>query len=126
MTKNGAVEISCRFWSVGQGSFDPLIDLDQSAIVLRMPRCSARVLSGASAGIAMREDTASDLLRKCVAARRDGAEFPTVWNLVLKGHALVVGRPIQEFEGERVHLKIRLITGQWLVFDSASKEYIVS
>jgi len=34
--------------------------------------------------------------------------------------------PIQGFEGGLVHLKISLITGQWLDFDSASKEYTIS
>lgn len=74
----------------------------------------------------MAEKSADELMRACVAAMRDGADFPIVWQTVLKGHALVVGLPAQGADGGRVHLKIPLITRQWLVFDSASKQFSVS
>ena len=70
--------------------------------------------------------TANDLVLKCNAVARDGAEFPTVWDAVLKGHALVVGPPIQTFDDEeRPQLETRLINGQRLVYNSESNEYFV-
>ena len=39
-------------------------------------------------------DTTNDLVLKCTAAARDGADFPTVWEAVLRRHALVLGPPI--------------------------------
>ena len=69
-------------------------------------------------------DTASDLLRKCLAARRAGDDFPTVWQTVLKGHPLVVGVPFQRIENDQPLLEIRLITGQRLILDD--KGYRIS
>jgi hypothetical protein len=72
-------------------------------------------------------ETANDLVLKCTAAARDGADFPTVWDAVLKGHALVVGPPIQTLDDEeRPQLEIRLINGQRLFYNSVSNEYVVS
>jgi hypothetical protein len=71
--------------------------------------------------------TANDLVFKCSAVARDGADFPTVWDAVLKGHALVVGPPIQTLDDEdRPLLEIRLINGQRLIYNSMSNEYVVS
>ena len=71
--------------------------------------------------------TANDLVLKCAAVARDGADFPTVWDAVLKGHALVVGPPIQTLDDEeRPQLEIRLINGQRLIYNSVSNEYVVS
>jgi hypothetical protein len=57
---------------------------------------------------------------------RAGSDFPTVWDTVLKGHALVAGQPIQGFDDEeRPQLEIQLINGQRLVYNSASKQYFV-
>ena len=71
-------------------------------------------------------DTANDLVLKCAAIARDGADFPTVWEAVWKSHALVVGPPIQTFDDEeRPQLELRLVTGQRLVYKSDSNEYAV-
>jgi hypothetical protein len=70
--------------------------------------------------------TANDLVLKCTAAAKDGADFPTVWDLVLRGHPLVAGPPIQTFaDGVGPQLEIRLINGQRLVYDSTSSQYSV-
>ena len=69
-------------------------------------------------------ETANDLALKCTAAARDGADFSTVWDTMLKGHALVIGPPIQTFDDEeRPQLEIQLINGQRLVYKSS--EYFV-
>ena len=73
-----------------------------------------------------KEETASEVVRICAACMRSGADFPTVWNSILKGHALVVGRPVQTISDGRARLEIVLVTGQRLVFDSASKEFSLS
>ena len=71
-------------------------------------------------------ETANDLVLKCTAIARDGSDFPTIWDAVLKRHALVVGPPIQTFDDEeRPQLKIRLVTGQCLVYKADSNEYAV-
>jgi hypothetical protein len=71
-------------------------------------------------------ETANDLVLKCTAIARTGADFPTVWNTVLKGHALLAGPPIQIFDDEmRPQLEIVLINGQRLIYNSASNEYFV-
>jgi hypothetical protein len=55
-------------------------------------------------------ETANDLVLKCTTMARAGADFPTVWDTVLKGHALVAGQPIQGFDDEeRPQLEIQLI-----------------
>jgi hypothetical protein len=71
--------------------------------------------------------TANDLVLKCSAMARAGADFPTVWDVVFtKAPALVGGLPIQNFDDEeRPQLEIRLINGQRLVYKSASNEYSV-
>jgi hypothetical protein len=63
-------------------------------------------------------ETADEPVQRCVRATREGADFPTVWEIVLRGHSLVVGQPVQSVEDGRACLKICIITGQWLVFDS--------
>jgi hypothetical protein len=60
-------------------------------------------------------ETARDLLQRCIAAAQAGADFPSVWGSILKGHPLVLGVPIQRMDGERPLLEVRLITGQRLV-----------
>jgi len=59
-------------------------------------------------------DTVDDLLRKCVDAHGRGADFPTVWQTILKGHPLIAGVPISHIvRGEPV-LSVPLITRQHL------------
>jgi hypothetical protein len=71
----------------------------------------------------MADKTADELVQRCITAVREGADFPTIWETVLRGHPLVVGPPIQSIQGGRVCLRIPLITGRWLVFDSTSREF---
>ena len=52
---------------------------------------------------------------------REGEDFPTVWQTLLKGHPLVDGIPRSRMDGNRSVLEIRLITGEWLVFDGDAK-----
>jgi hypothetical protein len=52
-----------------------------------------------------------------------GADFPTVWHTVLKGHALVAGIPTQRLEGTRVLLQIPLISRQSLIYDGDLRRY---
>ena len=71
-------------------------------------------------------ETTNDLLLKCIAIARTGADFPTVWDTVLKGHALVAGPPTQTFDDQTgPQLEIGLMNGQRLIFNSASNEYFV-
>lgn len=67
----------------------------------------------------------SDLLRDCAEAVAEGADFPTVWQSKIKGHRLVVGTPEQIVERDRPKLRIHLVTGQRLIFDSASKSFSI-
>ena len=61
-------------------------------------------------------DSSSKLLALCVAARRDGKDFPTIWQDILKGHPTVLGIPATVMIGGESMLAIPLITGQRLVF----------
>ena len=72
------------------------------------------------------DQTSSGLLRRCTEAIRDGADFPTVWQTVLRSHWLVRGLPEQYLDGDRVLLRIRLATGQHLLFDSETKSFSIA
>ena len=62
-------------------------------------------------------EAAVDKLReKCSAARQSGADFPTVWNTILKSNRLVASSPVQAIEDGRPVLKVRLANNQYLVF----------
>ena len=69
------------------------------------------------------DEIADDLIQKCLTAIREGADFQTVWQTLLRRHSLIAGPPIQSIESGRVCLKIPLISNQWLVYDSTSKEF---
>jgi len=60
---------------------------------------------------------ARNLLNECTAAKEAGADFPTIWQTILKSHPLVMGPPIQRLEGEEAVLEISLINGQRIVLD---------
>jgi hypothetical protein len=49
--------------------------------------------------------------------RLGGLDFPTIWQNHLRGHALVIGIPIQWSSGEWPHLRVRLVNGRFLRFD---------
>jgi len=61
---------------------------------------------------------AQELLEQCVAARRSGADFPTIWQTVLRNHRLVIGPPVQRLVNDAPVLEVRLITGQRLIYDA--------
>jgi hypothetical protein len=72
-------------------------------------------------------ETANDLLIRCTAAARGGADFQAVWNSILRGHPLVVSSPVETFtDDERSQLEVRLINGQRLIYDVTSNQYSVS
>jgi hypothetical protein len=71
-------------------------------------------------------DTATDLVRFCAAARRAGADFPTIWNTLLKGHPLVAGIPIQSLDGTRSILEIPLVTGHRITYEPDVREFGLS
>ena len=58
-----------------------------------------------------------DLLNTCAAAKEAGADFPTIWQTILKSHPLVIGPPVQRLEGHEAVLEICLINGQRIVLD---------
>ena len=63
-------------------------------------------------------DRASELLQACTAAHLDGADFPTIWNKILKRDSFVAGIPVQGRNSEGPTLEVPLFTGQRLIFDS--------
>jgi hypothetical protein len=72
-------------------------------------------------------ETANDLLIRCTATARGGADFAAVWSSILKRHPLVVSSPVQTVTDEMRHqLEVRLINGQRLIYDSATNQYSVS
>jgi len=71
-------------------------------------------------------DTATDLVRFCVAAHRAGADFPTIWHTLLKGHPLVAGIPIQRLDGTRSMLEIPLITGHRITYEPDAVEFTLT
>jgi hypothetical protein len=73
----------------------------------------------------MSSERANDLARLCTDAVHEGADFPTIWSTLLKGHPLVEGIPQQRLEGGRSLLEIPMITGERLVFDGEGKKFSV-
>ncbi len=69
-------------------------------------------------------ETSSELLARCATAIQS-SDFPTVWQTVLRGHRLVAGAPLQHMQGGEAQLRIPLLTGQFLVFNSDSKRFSI-
>ena len=65
----------------------------------------------------------ANLVERCIAARNGGADFPTVWQTVLRRDPLVGGIPMQTINDGRVQLEIRLLTGQRFIFDADANGY---
>lgn len=61
-------------------------------------------------------DIVARLLNACNAKKNKGADFPTIWKDILKGHPYVAGSPIQDRGEDGPILRVPLITGQVLVF----------
>jgi hypothetical protein len=57
-----------------------------------------------------------ELVEKCIAAKFEGADFPTVWNTILRRSRLVAGTPVQALEDGKPILSIRLTTNQTIVY----------
>lgn len=68
-------------------------------------------------------ETSNDLVQKCNALLRDGADFPTVWHGALRRHPLIVGPPVQSVRDGHVPLEIHLMTGERIIYDSTSNEF---
>ena len=60
-------------------------------------------------------DPGQELLEVCIALSRTGADFPTVWNEVLKRHRLVIGPPQSRVRGNEPIIEITLTTGQRII-----------
>jgi hypothetical protein len=78
-----------------------------------------------SGAVEMSKERASDLARHCTELVRKGNDFTTVWSTLLKDHTLVDGIPREKLERNRSLLRIPLVTGELLVFDSDIKEFRV-
>lgn len=68
-------------------------------------------------------ELASELSKACTAAARQGADFPTIWETLLRKHTLVVGPPVQTFEDEQPHLDVRLSNGFCLRYSSGTNDF---
>ena len=68
----------------------------------------------------------AELVERCIAARNGGADFPTVWQTVLRLDPLVLGVPMQMISDGHVRLEIQLFPGQVLIYDSPSNGYSLS
>ena len=55
----------------------------------------------------------ADLLERCVSARQEGLDFPTIWSRILSRHRLVSGIPVSVSEV----LAVPLATGDTLCFN---------
>jgi hypothetical protein len=75
--------------------------------------------------VKMSKERASDLARHCTELVRKGNDFMTVWSTLLEDHTLVEGIPREKLERNRSLLRIPLVTGELLVFDSDVKEFRV-
>jgi len=68
-------------------------------------------------------ETADSLVEACTLAAREGAEFPAIWDSILKTHALVASPPVQTFDDEQPHLDVRLRNGFWLRYCARSNDF---
>jgi hypothetical protein len=73
----------------------------------------------------MINEKATDLARRCTDLVRKGKSFVSIWDTVLKRHALVEGIPHEKLDHQRMLLCVPLITGERLVFDGGIKEFRV-
>jgi hypothetical protein len=71
----------------------------------------------------MINEKATDLARRCTELIRKEESFVSIWNTVLKRHALIEGIPHEKLDHQRAILCIPLITGEQLVFDDDFKEF---
>ncbi|HMN84799.1 MAG TPA: hypothetical protein PKA74_02250 [Bauldia sp.] len=67
-----------------------------------------------------------DLLAAVRAAAEGGADFPTIWNSILRRHPLVAGSPVQRLDGTTALLEVPLILGRRLVVGPGSTDYAIT
>ena len=70
--------------------------------------------------------SAEQLVAACVAAADKGADFPTVWQTILKRHLFVTGLPTQRMVGERALLEVHLISGERILVGPGPRDYAVA
>ena len=70
--------------------------------------------------------TADELLRACVAAASEGADFPAVWSTILRGHQFVAGLPIQTVMDDTPILRVPLFSGEFILVGPAPGDYRLS
>lgn len=64
----------------------------------------------------------SHLIQRCRDALSNGADFPTIWHTILKGHSTVSGLPIQGVDDSgKTFVEIPLIGGQSLIIHHENK-----
>ena len=73
--------------------------------------------------VCMTQERAHDLAQQCTELVRGGNDFPDIWTTMLKRHPLVDGIPQSKMLGGRAVLKIRLITGERLLFDGDARRF---
>jgi hypothetical protein len=60
-------------------------------------------------------DSPEGLIRVCEAAHREGRDFPTVWNTILRRHRLVIGLPTHRICDGQAQITVKLATGQHVI-----------
>lgn len=67
-----------------------------------------------------------ELLAACIKAALGGADFPTVWNSILRRHPIVAGAPVQRMDGTTALLEVPLLHGRRLVVGPRSTDYAIA
>ena len=67
--------------------------------------------------------SAHTLVATCTQAAQEGAEFPVIWDSILRCHNLVASPPIQMFDDELPHLEVRLRNGYWLRYSAHTNDF---
>jgi hypothetical protein len=67
--------------------------------------------------------TVDALIAECTQAARDGAEFPEIWDSILRSHRMVASPPIETFDEAQPHLEVRLRNGYWLRYCANSNDF---
>ena len=70
--------------------------------------------------------SSQQLLAAVRAAAEGGADFPTIWNTILRRHPLVAGSPVQRIDGTTALLDVPLILGRRLVVGPGASDYAIA
>ena len=68
----------------------------------------------------------ASLLAECLAARDRGADFPTIYQTVIRKHPLFAGVPTTATDGKAIWLEVGLRSGQKLIYRSTENEFSLS